>query len=181
MKKLVACITFFAVLVLYMSSCEKDDLCADGTLTTPSLVIEFYKSGNRTELNPVENLKYFAEGRVDTLSPGTVSRIRVPLKTDLNNTKWGFIRNRTTLNGVVPNLDYLDFSYVVSEAYVSRACGYRAIFHLDPGTVEDPNPLLTDGDNSLWIQEIEVMTTEITDEFETVEDDENDVHIKIYF
>ncbi len=179
MKKLVACITFFAVLVFYMSSCEKDDLCAEGTPTTPSLVIEFYKSSNRTELNPVENLKYFAEGRVDTLSPGTVSRIRVPLKTDLNNTKWGFIRSRTTINGVTRNLDYLDFKYAVSEEYVSRACGYRAIFLLDPGTDQDPNPLLTDGDASLWMQDIEVMTTEIKDEFQTAEDEENDVHIKI--
>ncbi|SFQ41266.1 DUF6452 family protein [Flavobacterium akiainvivens] len=181
MKKLVACIVVFGTLMVYLSSCEKDDLCADGTLTTPSLVIAFYDANNRTQLKSVTGLQYFAEGRIDTLSPGTVNRIRVPLKTDLNNTKWGFIFNEVFSGSTVPNLDYLDFSYVTSEEYISRACGYRSIFHLDPSVPGDLNPLITDGDATRWIQEVEVMTTEITDEFETAEDDENDVHIKIYF
>lgn len=181
MKKLIAGIAAICAMMVYLTGCEKDDLCADGTLTTPSLVIEFYNKSNRTQLRPVENLKYFAVGRVDTLSPGTVSRIRVPLKTDLNSTKWGFIWNRTIIGGVDQNIDYLDFKYAVGTEYVSRACGYRAVFYLDPDTVPDPNPLLTDGDGSLWMDDIEVITTDITDEFETVEEDENDVHIKIYF
>ncbi|MES2486175.1 MAG: DUF6452 family protein [Bacteroidota bacterium] len=181
MKRLCACIVVLIAVAFYLSSCEKDDLCADGTLTTPSLVIEFYNSSNRTQPKDVTNLKYFAEGRIDTLRPGTVSKIRVPLKTDMLSTKWGFIYNEVLTSGVRPNLDYLEFKYVVNQEYVSRACGYRATFTLDPDTDANPNPLPSIGTLNLWIDDIEVMTTNIVDEFETVEEDENDVHIKIYF
>jgi len=181
MKRLFACIVVFIALAFYISSCEKDDLCADGTLTTPSLIIEFYNRSNRTELLPVDGLKYFAEGRVDTLSPGTVSRIRVPLKTDLLSTKWGFIWNRPSTTGVRPNLDYLEFKYIVNQEYISRACGYRATFLLDNDTFEDPNPIITNGNSTLWINDVEIVDPNVIDEFETAEEDENDVHVKIYF
>jgi hypothetical protein len=182
MKKIVTSFVALALLMFYTSSCERDDLCADGTLTTPSLVIEFYYSSNRTQTQPVTNLQYFVEGMTDTLSPGTVSRIRVPLMTDAETTRWGFIFNEQLTGGTVPHLDYLDFRYIVNSDYISRACGYRATFLLDPDTTPNPNPLLTEGpDGSFWIDDIDVMTTEIVDEFETATGEENDVHIKIYF
>jgi hypothetical protein len=184
MKRLIACIVVLLLMASYLISCEKDDLCADGTITTPSLVIEFYDRSNRAQTKSVDNLQYFAVGRADTLEPGTVSRIRLPLRTNDTTTKWGLIWNRVTTAGVRPNLDYLDFNYIVNQEYISRACGYRATFTLNASTIAIPNPLITDdtsGTSTLWINDIEVMTTDIVDEFENAEDDENDVHIKIYF
>ena len=181
MKKLFACIAALIALAFYVSSCEKDDLCPDGSLTTPSLVVEFYDKTNRSEVLPVDGLKYFAEGRVDTLVPGTASKIRVPLKTDMESTKWGFIWNRPSTTGVRPYLNYLDFKYIVSQAYISRACGYRATFLLNAPTEGEANPVISTVTSPLWISEVEIVDRNVVDEFETAEEDENDVHIKIYF
>ena len=43
-------------LTFSLSSCEKDDICAESTPTTPKVVIEFYDAANPTTAKNVSNL-----------------------------------------------------------------------------------------------------------------------------
>ena len=43
-------------------NCEKDDICAETTPTTPRVVIEFYDAANPTVLKSVTNLGVLAPG-----------------------------------------------------------------------------------------------------------------------
>lgn len=171
MKKFIASITILTVIVFYLSGCEKDDICAEGTPTTPSLIIEFYNKDNQEILKTI-NLEYFAEGftDVDTIID---SRLELPLRVDADNVKWSMTYVYTpTAGNVIRNTDFMEFNYERNELYVSRACGYKTIFALDPDTA---NNALTDSaeDDGLWINSFRVETLNIENEDAT--------HIKIFF
>lgn len=157
-------------------SCEKDDLCADGTPTTPGLIVEFYNIDNRAELKAVSNFAFYVPGMTDTIQPQeSVSRIEVPLKTNAFSTQWAFRLTLPEAGGTIENTDLITFNYTTRDEYVSRACGYKTLFTLNASTNEVPNPLLENSalDETLWIQEISVEQPNINDE--------NEVHVKIYF
>lgn len=182
MKRLIASITLLLIITCFALSCEKDDICADGTPTTPSLIVEFYDKDNTTNLMNVVNFKYYAVGETDTLPEvednvtTTVNKIELPLQANATSTKWGLIFTRRLSNGqfTEPNTDFLEFNYVTNEIYVSRACGYKTTFVLNPDLVETPNPILTDSDaaDGLWISSFSVETTNI--------ENKNETHIKIF-
>src|SRR6478672_851923 len=86
---------------LSFSSCEKDDLCDPNTGTTPQLVIEFYDNSNPTVLKNVTDLKITGEGGNGVFSFNGVSKIKLPLKTTADITKYQFVingSNATTKN-----------------------------------------------------------------------------------
>ena len=56
MKKIVF-ITLSLLLAVSFWNCEKDDICAEGTPTTPRVIIEFYDAANPTVLKNVTNLR----------------------------------------------------------------------------------------------------------------------------
>ena len=74
-------------LTFLLSSCEKDDICAESTPTTPKVVIEFYDAANPTTAKNVSNLVVTSPDFTKALSPfsGT-NKIKVPLKTFQDNT-----------------------------------------------------------------------------------------------
>jgi len=170
MKKAFA--LFLLVLLVGSSflSCEKDDICAEGTPTTPNVVIRFFRSDNTSVLNPVSNFKYYVEGMTDTITiTASTDSIRVPLRVDATQVKWGFILRQTGTGGTTRNTDYLTFDYTKQQTYVSRACGYKTTFNL----TEDPVQTDAPGENTLWIDEVEVEKYNI--------EDENERHISIYY
>ncbi|HSD14062.1 MAG TPA: DUF6452 family protein [Flavobacterium sp.] len=165
MKKL----TLIALSLVFANSfwsCEKDDLCAEGTPTTPNVVIEFYDATNPENLKPVTNLGVAAAGFPTGFAFNGVSRITVPLKTNEDQTILRFIQNGSDTDPNNDNVDVLTFNYTRDDIFVSRACGYKTVFQL----AEDP--VLTD-DGSLWILSRFVNQSNIQNEKET--------HIKIYF
>jgi hypothetical protein len=175
MKRLLASIALLLVITCYLWSCEKDDICADGTPTTPSLIIEFYDKDNQTELKSITNLKYYVLG-MPIVGKFTGTKLALPLKVDANTVKWAFkYTQNLTGGGTVTNIDYIKFNYTRDELYVSRACGYKTIFKLDTDSNDHPNPELTDStaNDGFWIDDITVQTLNILDE--------NETHIKIYF
>lgn len=165
MKKL----TIIALVLLIANSfwsCEKDDICAEGTPTTPNVVIEFYDAANPENLKPVTNLKIVSPGFPDMENQTGVSKIKIPLKTNEDVTTFQFIQNGYDNDLTNDNTDELTFNYSREDIYVSRACGYKTVFQL----TEDP--ILTD-DGSLWILSRFVNQSNIQNE--------NETHIKIYF
>ena len=178
MKRLLASIAGLLVITIYLMSCEKDDLCADGTPTTPGLVVEFYKKGFTDVPNPVTNFKYWVPGvENDTLPLDTVSsvsRIVLPLRTDQDEITWALQYNYTSLGVKYSNTDLFTVKYIRKESYVSRACGFKTTYTLIPAITGSPNPSITDTDNKLFIEDDPVV---ITPNIEN----EKEAHVKIYF
>lgn len=151
------------------SSCEKDDICDATTETTPKLIIEFYDILNPTVLKKVTNLAVKEVGSTAIIGFASESKIQLPLKTNEDLTKYSLILNSTV--ATTANEDFLQLNYTRQNIFVSRACGYKTIFILDP-TAPFIKSETTIPEN-YWIQDITVETSNITTE--------NETHIKIYF
>lgn len=164
MKRILALL----LITITLSGCEKDDICTDNT--TPRLVLEFYDISNPSNLKPVVNVLVTGEGQVALGTFNGVSKIELPFDITNNTTKYSLILNSTSLSGA--NEDFLQFNYSLQNVFVSRACGYKTIFELNatPNGVVKTDALTADG---FWIQDINILTTNIQTE--------NETHIKIYF
>jgi hypothetical protein len=149
-------------------NCEKDDICAETTPTTPRIVIEFYDFANPTVLKSITNLGVLAPGFTNGFGFTGVSKITVPLKTTDDSTTLQFIENGNDTDTGNDNIDEIVFNYTRQDIYVSRACGYKTNFTLDAIT----GAVLT-LDASNWIQNITIEQPTIANE--------NETHIKIYF
>jgi hypothetical protein len=167
MKKYIKTVLLLIFTVSFWN-CEKDDICAEGTPTTPRVVIEFYDASNPTVLKTVTNLGILAPGFTDGFGFNGVSKIVVPLKTTDDTSTLQFIQNGSDTDTGNDNVDEIVFNYTRQDIYVSRACGYKTNFTLDPST---GTVLTTDADN--WIQSITIEQHSI--------ENENETHIKIYF
>lgn len=149
--------------------CEKDDICSEGTPTTPNMVIDFYEY-----LNPSVEKKFLKLEIIETQNPGSVlifedvNTIKLPLRTDAQVSTYKFILTYTNINTQVTNEDLLEFRYTKNDIYISRACGYKSNFSLLESDNQNQNPILTDsGEDDFWIKELIVRQPEITDENET--------------
>lgn len=163
MKKIFLLLAFFSLL-----GCEKDDICDQDA--TPNLIIEFYNFENRTELRNVTNLKVLAVGETDSLQTfNAVNKIAIPLKIDADYVKYSFIINSTDTD--FANEDFIELNYTRKNVFISRACGYKTVY-----TLNDIDPIVYSdavSATNLWIKDIDVQTNNINDE--------NEVHVKIYF
>ena len=173
MKKILLLLLVF---VFSFSSCEKDDICDANTVTTPRLMISFYDITNSSVLKNVTNLKIIGEGMTNgvvfkgsSLINGTT--VSIPLKTDANTTTFRFILNYGNSNPALVNEDIIKFDYSRENLFVSRACGFKTVFTLDP-----LNPFThTDAavPDQKWMQHIAVRKSNIVNE--------NETHLEIFF
>jgi hypothetical protein len=167
MKKIV----LLLLVMLSLSSCEKDDICTEDT--TPRLIVEFYDISNPSTLKNVVNLKVKGVGAYNDLDLGTfngVSKIELPLNPSSSNTQYSFVLNSASTSSN-PNEDIIDFNYATQTVYVSRACGFKTIYelnNLDGVVYSDAST-----PDTVWIQNLTIETTSITTE--------NETHVKIYF
>ncbi|HEY0045764.1 MAG TPA: DUF6452 family protein [Flavobacterium sp.] len=160
-------LAFILILAITFSSCEKDDICAETTATTPRLIVTFYDVNNPSVEKNVTSLEVTGEGMIDSLQVfNSVSSIEIPLSIAEDSVTYIFELNSNNAN---INQDLLKLNYTRTNVYVSRACGYKTIFALDPETPFE----LTDNNDGLWIQEVAVVQPNIENEDET--------HVSIYF
>lgn len=162
----------FLIVALLLLSCEKDDICAETTPTTPQLIIRFYDNTAQEDTKTVTNI--VAYGLDDASNPvelsnqfvATTDSLILPLRTDSNSTKLVLHKNYSIENEIIlGNPDTITISYEREDIYVSRACGYKTIFN------NISFVLTTDGDN--WISGSEIApNTNITNE--------TSAHVKIY-
>jgi hypothetical protein len=178
MKKIIILVV---ALTISFSSCEKDDICDAKTPTTPRLVIGFYDFLNPSVLKNVTNLKVVGIGMPDGIVFNTATgdakyltnenTISIPLKTVGTSTSFSFTLNSGNTNPALVNIDNIKFDYTTQQLFVSRACGYKTTFILNP-----INPYThTDAAvaDKKWIQYISVEKSNI--------ENENETHIKIFF
>lgn len=165
--------TVFLLLPLLMvfSGCEKDDICSDTTSTTPRLVIEFYDVTNLTQTKNVSNLVLKTNGVSETILFNAVSKIYVPFDTTTDTVQFQLIQNGGDTDTTNDNIDNITMNYTRTTQYVSRACGYKLNFVLNPTngfSFTDATP-----NDGLWIQTMGISETTITNE--------NEVHVKLYY
>jgi hypothetical protein len=167
MKK-IAFITLSLLLAASFWNCEKDDICAEGTPVTPRVIIEFYNFTTPPVLENVTNLGVIEPTLSTGFSFTAVSKIQVPLKTSVDTTTLRFIQNGSDTDTTNDNIDVITFNYQRVDEYVSRACGFKTLFYLN-----ETNPVVLTADGNNWIQNIVVTQPNI--------ENENEVHVKIYF
>lgn len=178
MKKKVA---FLLILILSFYSCEKDDICDANTPTTPRLVIDFYNISSPTVLKNVTNLKVIGAGMTEGIVFSTAtddskyltngSTISIPLKTDTDVTTYQFILNYGNANPALTDTDEVSFKYSRNDIFVSRACGFKTLFTLDP--INSFTQTAVPVSKTKWMQVISIEKSNI--------DNENETHIKVYF
>lgn len=155
LKKYIFGCLFF---LLALSACERDDICAASTPTTPQLVIAFFDADNRTQSKPV-NLAVSSVGSEDTIRINNDTIIRIPLRTDTSSTSFVFIKNPGIPDAEEdPDTpDRVTFSYNINEVYIDRACGFKVTY--DALTAQASG----EGDGR-WITDISINNSTITND-----------------
>ena len=156
MRKYYLLLTLIALLV---SSCEKDDFCIEPI--TPNMVIRFYNATNITQTKPVEDLSVTPEGFDELYSNANLDSILIPLDVTSNQ----IIYNLSSES----NIDIITINYDVEEVFVSRSCGFKAIF--------DNVSVTSDVSNDWIIGLTETLENTIT--IPTI-DNETAAHVKIF-
>lgn len=169
MKKLIPILCIASMLV-YVSSCEKDDICVDGD--TPLLVIGFFDIQDTTAAKDVPSLRVkevILDTVVNTITDrSSLDSIGVPLRSDASQTIFAFINNSADdadTGEETGNIDSLTISYSTREAFVSRACGF--VMNYDGLTITLPESA------NNWIQDISIVQ-------QTIENS-NNIHVKIFY
>ncbi|MBR9845170.1 MAG: hypothetical protein GYB35_03240 [Algicola sp.] len=136
-------IGFVVLILVTLTTCERDDICPEDVPTTPRLIIEFYDVSNQETLKNVSNLFIQGIGNelplTDYSGSTTVNSVELPLKTDENSTSFRFISdyelvddndtpNDTSDDIFNGNEDIITINYITENVYVSRACGYKTIY-----------------------------------------------------
>ena len=122
------------------------------------------------------NLTIIGEGMTEgiTFSGSTLingNTVSIPLQTDVDATTFRFILNFGNANPAVVNEDIVRLNYTRKNEFISRACGFKTTYLLDPVT-----PFVhTDGAtaNGKWINTIAVKNSTI--------ETENETHLEIFF
>ncbi len=183
MKKL-----FLVLIVAFtLQSCEKDDICDPGQPTTPRLILEFYDSNNPAVLKRLTNLRVIGEGQEEPLvlneniavdAPNqqarflsNENRLALPLNTEADQVVYNLTLNFANPNPSLIFEDQIVINYSRKNTYVSRACGFKTSFQLNPAN--SPLPPISVTTTNGWINDIEIVQSNI--------DTENEIHIKIYF
>ena len=147
---------FIAGFIFLVFGCQRDDICPEGTETTPLLVIEFYDPLDPTRLKAVPNLMVRASGKEEILlEPETVNTISIPLRTNENFTEYIFTSNTGSDE---ENKDTISFTYSPDPEYLNRACGYKINYNsLD---------VAVSGDDNNWILSETIIQESVENETE---------------
>ena len=155
MRKLFALL----IIAIFINGCTKDDICPEGSDTTPLLIITFNDVANTALRKEVPNLTVEAVGNTITttiLTATTTDSIAIPLRTNVDETRYRFIRQD---GGETENADLIDFIYAVEDVYVNRACAFKAEYNNLQATIEN------EGSNN-WILDANILKALVADETE---------------
>ena len=154
---------------LVIHSCERDDICAESTPTTPQIIFRFFDSINREDLSTVNDLMVFGlddnnerVNLINILSAVDTDSIALPLRTDIDETRFLFIEN--TNDTINENIDTLSVAYLRRDVFISRACGFANNF--------DEIQITVANDTLNWIMDSEVIRENV--------EDETSAHVQIF-
>jgi hypothetical protein len=148
-----------SIIALLISSCEKDDFCIEPV--TPNMIIRFYNATKITQTKPVTDLSVYSEGFDELYTNANLDSILIPLDVTSNQ----IIYNLSSES----NLDVITINYDIEEVFVSRSCGFKAIFN---------NVSISSDISNDWIIGL-TETLENTITIPTI-DNETAAHVKIF-
>jgi hypothetical protein len=150
---------FLSLTALLISSCEKDDFCIEPI--TPNMIIRFYNATNISETKAVTDLTVNPNDLDSIYTNVSIDSIVIPLDVTSNQIIYNFSSGT--------NVDILTINYEIEEVFVSRSCGFKAIFN---------NVTVTSDVSNDWIIGL-TETLENTITIPTI-DDESAAHIQIF-
>ena len=155
--------TIFFLVLISLNGCTRDDICPEGTPTTPLLIITFKDNSNPLLAKPVTNLSVVTAdiGSAQVIAPTTTDSIAVPLKAGADLTAYRFTKDT---GGDFPNTDILTFSYTREDLYVNRACSFKTVYDSLEADLQNEG-------TANWILDMDPLTTRI--------ENENEAHIVI--
>ncbi len=158
---------------IILEACQPDDICGYDIPDTPHVIITFYdslyihKDSVITDTTPKKRVSNFFLKALSVKNgifySGTDS-ILVPLNPEDKTSKFLFVKNAQVQGDSIikgGDIDTLTFSYTRKDAYISRACGYKATFILN-----EENPIIFN-DSVKWIYQIDKLTDTITNDTQT--------------
>jgi hypothetical protein len=151
-------IFFITTVLLTLNGCTRDDICAEGTPTTPLLIITFKDSTNPLISKEVLNLtiETVDVNPTQVMTMVSTDSIAVPLNVSTDLTKYRFKKDD---GGDNPNSDIVTFSYSREDIYVNRACGFKTTYDGLSASKEDEG-------SANWIFAIEVKNQKIENELQ---------------
>lgn len=160
-------IIFLLLVIIASKGCTRDDLCPEGTATTPNLIIVFKDNANPENRKNVEGLSIETdyENPITVLPTSTTDSIAIPLSTTSDTTNYRFIQTVITENDTIVNVDKIMFLYARKDLYVNRACGFKTEFQSIAHVLENE-------ENENWI-------LNITTDRDTISD-ENSAHLTFF-
>ncbi|GHC64073.1 DUF6452 family protein [Ulvibacter litoralis] len=153
-KKLIVIL----VILTTLYGCTKDDICPEGTVTTPLLIINFKDNANPTLLKDVDSLTVETnyDSSVLVYSQVTTDSISISLRPGEETTEYRFIKYAGESNEVI---DIYSFSYDHTNIYINRACGFKA-------TYSNLSAEKIDTNSNNWITNTQIIKTTVEDETE---------------
>jgi hypothetical protein len=150
---------FLSLIALLISSCEKDDFCIEPI--TPNMIIRFYNATNISETKAVNDLTINISNLDSIYTNVSLDSVVIPLDVTSNQIIYNFSSGS--------NLDILTIDYEIEEVFVSRSCGFKAIFN---------NVTVTSDFSNDWIIGL-TETLENTITIPTI-NDESAAHVQIF-
>jgi len=150
---------FLSLIALLISSCEKDDFCIEPI--TPNMIVRFYNATNISETKAVNDLTINISNLDSIYTNVSLDSVVIPLDVTNNQIIYNFSSGS--------NLDILTIDYEIEEVFVSRSCGFKAIFN---------NVTITSDVSNDWIIGL-TETLENTITIPTI-NDESAAHVQIF-
>ena len=142
----------FFLLFFLITSCEKDDICLEGSLNTNRVTIGFIdmEYQDTTVIN-LRNIKGINKDSIIHTNI-TVDKLKLPLNISSDKTEYIFDYNDIT--------DTLSINYKAIHQYLNRGCGFISNFILNKSSENIDNP---EG----WIKQVSIAKDSIFNEEKT--------------
>jgi hypothetical protein len=152
--------TFILFLLLAcVLGCTRDDICEEGTATTPLLIITFNDIILPDERKSVPSLtvETIENNSKEVISATTTDSIAIPLRNTGMETRYRF---KYGVGTAAPNTDFVTFNYSTEDIYINRACAFKTVYH-------ELRTMVQDEGTANWILQLRIETTDVIDENET--------------
>ena len=140
---------------LGLLSCEKDDICLEGTPGTPRIIVLFKDYEDPIRSKAVNELTIKGLNQDSNYQIFSGDSIAIPLRNNVYITQYKLVLNADTENQIS---DSLQINHRKFDIYINRACGYKSNYIFG----NPPYYILTKGNG--WIKNIEIINDTITDE-----------------
>ena len=140
------------LLFFLIISCEKDDICLEGSANTNRITIGFMN--NETESLTSISLINIRGVNKDSIIHETINTDQLKLPLNISSNKTDYILNYNDI------IDTLSIKYRAIHEYLNRGCGFISNFILDSSTENINN-------NHGWIKEISIVKDSIFNEEKT--------------